>query len=75
MNQALLGDSGAFLLEPNEKIGIVFDVRRESTKGDSITQSLGKFVVSNYRLRFIENGKKENTMEQYYSCSMPFGCI
>lgn len=53
----------------------MFDVRRESTKGDSITQSLGKFVVSNYRLRFVENGKKENAMEHYYSCSMPFGGI
>jgi hypothetical protein len=62
-----------FILEPNEKIDLCFDVRREETSSN--TSVLGRFVVSNYRLRFIENGKRENTQENYYSCSMPFGCI
>lgn len=48
-----------FILEPSEKIDLCFDVRREET--NSNTSVLGRFVVSNYRLRFIENGKRENT--------------
>jgi len=31
--------------------------------------------LTNYRLRFIENGKKENESEIYYSSSIPYGCI
>ena len=80
MNQALLKNKNMdqYSLEPSEKIGICYDVRREgaSINGNSNNSSvLGRFVVSNYRLRFIENGKRENQQENYYSCSMPFGCI
>ena len=59
-------------MEPSEKIDLCFDVRRELSNGASV---LGRFVVSNYRIRFIENGKRESTQEEYYSCSMAFGCI
>jgi hypothetical protein len=62
------------VLEPNEKIGLLYDVRREGIN-NSNHSVLGRFLVSNYRFRFIENGKRENPMENYYSCSIPFGCI
>ena len=79
MNQALIKtkEMDKYILEPNEKIGICYDVRREAAgvSNNASTSVLGRFVVSNYRLRFIENGKRETTKENYYSCSMPFGCI
>jgi hypothetical protein len=79
MNQALLKNKGMdqFALEPNEKIGICYDVRREGTSQsiNSGSSVLGRFVVSNYRVRFIENGKRESPVENYYACSIPFGVI
>ena len=76
MNQALLPAKSngmhQCLLEPSEKIDLCYDVRMEGSSNQSV---LGRFVVSNYRLRFIENGKRENQNENYYSCSMPFGAI
>jgi len=62
MNQALLSGKtksmDSYTLEPSEKIDLCYDVRREIDKGASV---LGRFVVSNYRVRFIENGKREST--------------
>ena len=55
-----------------------YDVRREGGNGGGSNNSssvFGRFIVSNYRVRFIENGKRENIQEIYYSCSMPFGSI
>lgn len=75
INQALLKKSNVdYLLEPNEKVGIIFDVRRENINNTN-TSVLGRFIVSNYRFRFIENGKREHQLENFYSCSVPFGCI
>jgi len=76
MNQALLPAKSngmhQFQLEPSEKIDLCYDVWRQGGNNQSV---MGRFVVSNYRLRFIENGKRENQNENYYSCSMPFGAI
>jgi hypothetical protein len=35
----------------------------------------GRFIVTEYRLRFIENGKRETEEEQYYAGSIPYGSI
>ncbi len=64
--------------EPSEKIELCCDVRREGLNGNSSNNSqpvYGRFIVSNYRVRFIENGKRENASDIYYSSSIPFGCI
>ena len=53
-----------YSLEPSEKIEVCYDVRREGGNGSGSNNSsnvFGRFVVSNYRIRFIENGKRENT--------------
>ena len=62
-----------YSLEPSEKIDLCYDVRREIQNNSNSV--FGRFIVSNYRVRFIENGKRENSQEIYYSCSVPFGCI
>ena len=49
------------------------DIRCEGNNNN--TSVFGRFIVSNYRFRFIENGKRENPQENFYSCSVPFGCI
>ena len=36
---------------------------------------LGRFLVTNYRIKFIENGKHKNLAEMYDSSSIPFGLI
>lgn len=36
---------------------------------------LGRFLVTNYRIKFIENGKHKNLSEMYDSSSIPFGLI
>ena len=65
-----------YCAEPSEKIELCYDVRREGLNGNNNSQSVyGRFIVSNYRVRFIENGKRENANEIYYSSSIPFGCI
>jgi hypothetical protein len=78
MNQALLKSKAMeqYALEAAEKIEICYDVRCEGN-GSNVSNSnvLGRFLISNYRIRFIENGKRENQHEHFYSCSIPFGCI
>lgn len=56
-------------LIPGEKNELCYDVRREDPG------VYGRIVVSNYRIKFIENGKRENTDEIFDSSSAPFGCI
>jgi uncharacterized phage-like protein YoqJ len=77
MNQALLKKQSMdqYTLEPSEKIGICYDVRREGNGNNANSSVLGRFVISNYRVRFIENGKRESSQENYYACSIPFGYI
>tara|TARA_B110000285_G_C15117417_1_gene614971 strand:- start:1956 stop:2129 length:174 start_codon:yes stop_codon:yes gene_type:complete len=56
-----LGDQ--YSLETSEKIELCYDVRREGGNGNGSNNSnsvFGRFIVSNYRVRFIENGKREN---------------
>jgi len=48
---------------------LCYDVRREDPG------VYGRLVVSNYRIKFIENGKRENPNEIFDSSSAPFGCI
>ena len=36
---------------------------------------LGRFLVTNYRIKFIENGNNKNLAEMYDSSSIPFGLI
>ena len=37
--------------------------------------SIGRFIVTNYRVRFIKNGYDGSTSEYYEADSMPFPCI
>lgn len=56
-----MGDQ--YSLETSEKIELCYDVRREGGNGNGSNNSnsvFGRFIVSNYRVRFIENGKREN---------------
>ena len=65
-------------LEPAEKNELCYDVRREGGNGVGSNNNAvvyGRFLVSNYRVRFIENGKRENPQELFDSSSIPFGCI
>lgn len=52
-----------------EKNELCYDVRREDPG------VYGRLIVSNYRVKFIENGKRENPDEIFDSSSSPFGCI
>lgn len=65
-------------MEVFEKVAWYFDVRREGDNGSSSNNSqavYGRFIVTDFRIRFIENGKRENEQEQYYSSSIPYGAI
>lgn len=79
MNQALLSNkSTLYKMEPNEKLVSCFDVRREggiSASSNNSQSVLGRFIVTNYRLRFIENGKRGDPPDNYHACSLPFGNI
>ena len=52
-----------------EKQGLCFDVARADS------HVLGRVIVTNYRLRFIENGLRENYDELYDINSLPFASI
>ena len=52
-----------------ERTELCYDVRREDPG------VYGRLIVSNYRMKFIENGKRENPDEIFDSSSAPFGCI
>lgn len=60
---------------PGEVEKITFDVVSKENNNDSSKAVLGKFIITNYRIKFIENGKRENPPEKFDSCSIPFGCI
>ena len=53
-------------------------MRREGDNGSSSNNSsavYGRFIMNDYRIRFIENGKRENEAEEYYSSSIPYSAI
>lgn len=52
-----------------ERQGLCFDVVRVDSG------VLGRVIVTNYRLRFIENGLRENFDELYDINSLPFASI
>jgi hypothetical protein len=60
---------------PGETEKITFDVVSKENNNDSSKQVLGRFIITNYRIKFIENGKRENPPEKFDSNSIPFGCI
>ena len=49
-------------------------VSRES-QNDSSKAVLGRFFITNYRIKFIENGTQKNLPELYDSSSIPFGYV
>lgn len=59
-------DHNLILAEKNE---LCYDVRWEDPG------VYGRLIVSNYRVKFIENGKRENPDEIFDLSSAPFGCI
>ncbi len=60
---------------PGETEKITFDVVSKENNNDSSKAVLGRFIITNYRIKFIENGKRENPPEKFDSCSIHFGCI
>jgi hypothetical protein len=53
-------------------------VRREG--GNSIgaissSTVLGRLIMTNYRVRFVVNGKSQNFYEVFDPSSIPYGCI
>lgn len=65
-------------LEPAEKIEMCFDVRREGGNvigSNSNHVVFGRYIGTNYRIRFIENGKRDNPPESFDCSSIPYGTI
>ena len=65
-------------LEPGERNTHQFNVRREG--GNSIgaissSTVLGRLIMTNYRVRFVVNGKSQNFYEVFDPSSIPYGCI
>lgn len=50
-----------------EQQGICVDVKRDEV--------WGRFIITNYRMRFIENGIRESFEDLYDASSIPFGGI
>ena len=55
-----------------EKVEWPLDLQCERDNGKSV---YGRFIVTDYRVRFIENGKREPENEQYFSSSIPYGAV
>ena len=57
-----------------------FDVKREAGNVVGGTASsnqvvFGRYVVTNYRIRFIENGRRDVKTEQFDANSIPYGNV
>lgn len=67
-------------LEPAEKVEMCFDVKREGGNvvgGATSSNQLvfGRYIATNYRIRFIENGRRDVKKEDFDANSIPFGNI
>jgi len=60
---------------PGEKVLQNLSCVQKENNNESSKAVLGRFYVTNYRIKFIENGMQKNRTEMFDPSSIPLGYI